>query len=70
METSTVQAHSNKLLAVNELLRAVQNLNETVAMDVDTHPEAVLLALSEISDLVAEAVKAVSTDLPRVITRK
>jgi len=66
----TEKAHANTLQASIELAQAAHDLRDAMADGGDTPPEVVLLALSEIRDLVDKAVSAVGLDALRVMTRR
>jgi len=69
MTAWTEKAHASTLQASIELAQAAHDLSDAMAAGGDTPPKVVLLALSEIRDLVDKAVSAVGLDA-RVVTRK
>ncbi len=69
MTAWTEKARASTLQASIELAQAAHDLSEAMADGGDTPPEVVLLALSEIRDLVDKAVSAVGLDV-RVVSRR
>lgn len=69
MAAWTEKTHANTLQASIELAQAANVLSASMADGGHTPPEVVLLALSEIRDLVDKAVSAIDLDV-RVVTRE
>lgn len=65
----TESARANTLQALLELTQATHDLSNAMTDGGHTPPEVVLLALSEIRDLIEKAESAVGLDV-RVVTRK